>query len=350
MRKIIINFDGTGNEPGDAEEKKKEGIVKDENISNVLKIHLLAGGNIENDINPDDPQISLYYPGVGVRGNIFKRLWRMAFASKAPDVIINEALEDLEKIYRKNDRLYIFGFSRGAAIARLFASRLAKNGLQTLSGAADKNPVVSFLGVFDTVAAFGKPNLDKDTRPVSDVVFEDGTISPIIRCAYHLLAIDETRLAFRPTLMNDEPKVNEIWFPGVHSDIGGGYNQDGLSDNTLAYMLKKAAEYGLTFFDSASAIPKSSLVGKDHNGEAVTIEVKDVKIVPKINGKMHLHKEKWRDLINASAPRDATVVRNNVPVNTPYKVHRSAVERMKLNLRPKYDPIPLKGEVYDIVD
>ena len=348
MRKIIINFDGTGNEPGDAEEKKKDGIVKDENISNILKIHLLAGGNIENTAVSFKDQISFYYPGVGVRGNIFKRLWRAAFAAKAPEVIMEEAMNDLEGIYKKNDRLYIFGFSRGAAIARLFASRLAKNGLQTATGIIDKNPVISFLGVFDTVAAFGRPNLNKNTRPISDVVFENGTISPIIRNACHLVSIDENRLAFRPTLMNHESKVNEIWFPGVHSDVGGGYNKDGLSDNTLSYMLNKARLFGLQFFDKAKDIPAENLKGKDHQDEDITIEKSDIEIKPDINESIHYHTEKWRDLINSMAPRDATVIKDNIPCNTPYKVHVSTKQRME-NI-PGYNPIALMDELYELIE
>ncbi|MCF6246856.1 MAG: DUF2235 domain-containing protein [Desulfobacula sp.] len=348
MKKIIINFDGTGNEPGDAEEEKKDGIAKDENITNILKIHLLAGGNIENNISAGDEQISLYYPGVGVRGNIFKRLWRLAFSSKAPEVIMAEAFEDLEKIYQKNDRLYIFGFSRGAAIARLFASRLAKNGLQTSEGMIDENPVVTFLGAFDTVASFGKPNLNKNTRPISDVVFEDGSISPIIRTAYHLVSLDENRLAFRPTLMNHETRVNEIWFPGVHADIGGGYDQDGLSDNTLQFMLDRAKEYGLSFYDTAAQIPLKNLTGRDHKDDKVTIEVSDVEIHSNIEGKIHTHDENWRDFTNTLAPRDACVVKNNIPTNMAYQVHISAKQRME-RVQLEYDPIPLQDEIFEYI-
>jgi len=348
MKKLIINFDGTGNEPGDAEEKKKDGVVKDENISNILKIHLLAGGDIENSAVPFENQVSFYYPGVGVRGNIFKRLWRSAFAAKAPEVIMEEAMNDLERIYEKNDRLYIFGFSRGAAIARLFASRLAKEGIQTADGDLDKNPVISFLGVFDTVAAFGKPNLDRDTRPVSDVVFENGTISPIIRNAYHLVSIDENRLAFRPTLMNYEHKVNEIWFPGVHSDVGGGYNKDGLSDNTLSYMLKKAKLFGLNFYEHAEEIPRENLKGKDHNNDDITFEVSDIEIHSNINQEIHSHTQKWRDFINTLAPRDATVIKDDIACNIPYKVHSSAKKRMETV--PGYDPVPLMDEYYELID
>jgi uncharacterized protein (DUF2235 family) len=347
MKKLIINFDGTGNEPGDAMAHNKD-IEDDENISNILKIHLLAGGSLNNKDQAIEGQHSFYYPGVGVRGSFFRRLWRQAFAAKAPEIIMSEALEDLEQVYEQNDRLYIFGFSRGAAIARLFASRLARNGLQTSNGNLDPHPVIPFLGVFDTVAAFGKPNLDKATRPVSDVVFENGTISPIVRNALHLVSLDENRLAFRPTLMNDEPCVNEIWFPGVHSDIGGGYDKDGLSDNALSYMLDQATLFGLKLFSAARDIPKGNLRGRDHKNDPVTIQQKDVDIVPDLAQASHSHTQLWRNLTDTVAPRDATVVRENIPYGTPYKVHRSVQKRMELV--PDYDPIPLKGDVFEFVE
>ncbi len=345
MKKIIINFDGTGNEPGDAMEHNDD-IKTDENISNILKLHLMAGGNLENTSRPIEGQHAFYYPGVGVRGSFFKRLWRQAFAAKAPEVIMGEALDDLEQVYEKNDRLYIFGFSRGAAIARLFASRLAQNGLQTVRGSLDKHPVVNFLGVFDTVAAFGKPNLDKTIRPVSDVVFENGSISPIIRNAVHLVSLDENRLAFRPTLMNAEARVNEVWFPGVHSDVGGGYNNDGLSDIALSYMLDQASLFGLRFYESAQEIPSENLGGMDHNNDKVSIEVSDVAIKADASGKIHYHDQEWRNLVDSVAPRDATAVRDNIPCNLPYKIHESVLKRKEL---VSYNPLSIQGEAYEVV-
>lgn len=347
MRKLIISFDGTGNEPVDAIDEHEQDVARDESISNILKLHLLAGGNIDNSAASIGGQIPFYYPGVGVRGSFFKRLWRKAFASKAPDVIIQEAMSDLEQIYKKTDRLYIFGFSRGAAIARLFASRLAKKGIQTATGVLDREPVITFLGVFDTVAAFGKPNLDKNTRPVSDVVFENGTISPAIRNACHLVSIDENRLAFRPTLMNRQDNVHEVWFPGVHSDVGGGYDRDGLSDNALDYMIKTARAFNLNFYDSAAQIPPKNRSGNDHTGTPVTIAVKDIDINPDITQKIHYHDQKWRNLILTTAPRDATVVQDDVPCPIPYKVHVSVQKRMAAV--DGYDPVPLQGELYQIV-
>ena len=240
---------------------------------------------------------------------------------------MNEALEALESRYTETDRLYIFGFSRGAAIARLFASQLAKNGLQTRDGKRDPAPVITMLGVWDTVAAFGKPNLKSRQRPRSDVVFENGSISPIIRDAYHLVSVDENRLAFRPTLMNAQPEVTEVWFPGVHSDVGGGYRLDGLSDLTLKFMIERAQEHGLGFL-TVEALGRESLEGTDPDGDRITIGEDDIALEPDYAGTLHMHSQAWRSPITL-APREVVVTRNDVASDQLPLIHHSVLDRMR---------------------
>jgi hypothetical protein len=67
----------------------------------------------------------------------------------------------------------------------------------------------------------------------------------IVEKAVHLVAIDDFRSPFRPTLFNEDPRVTEIWCPGVHSDIGGGYYHDGLSDIALKVMKLAAEKAGM---------------------------------------------------------------------------------------------------------
>ncbi|WP_175577562.1 T6SS phospholipase effector Tle1-like catalytic domain-containing protein [Photobacterium proteolyticum] len=350
MKKIIICFDGTGNEPKDAEQKiSSNGKLKDNNISNVLKLHLLSGGNIENTSNHFTDQVSFYYSGVGTRGNFLRRLVKKAIALDAPQKIMKEAQRDIEKKYRKNDSLYIFGFSRGAAIARMFASNLYKYGLQDTDGELDSNPKIEMLGVWDTVASFGKLNIISKNRPISDVIFEDNRISPAIRNAYHLVSIDENRLAFRPTLMNHQDNIQEVWFPGVHSNIGGGYKQSGLSDITLDFMLNAGKNHDLEFL-SVKDIPNNNLQGIDQHGDMITIDRDDILYSPNSKGKLHKHKEFWRKGIKKfiMAPRDVVVVKNNIVSNQLPIVHYSAIERM--NHKRKYKPYSLLDEDYLILD
>jgi len=128
-KRILICLDGTGNDPRDAvQEVDKKGQVEDDNISNVLKLHLLAGGRLdEQRMNPS--QVSLYYSGVGTRGTIFRRALASAFARFEPGRIQKEAYEDLCDHYEPGDEIFIFGFSRGAAIARMLAVQIAQEGV-----------------------------------------------------------------------------------------------------------------------------------------------------------------------------------------------------------------------------
>ena len=105
---------------------------------------------------------------------------------------------------------------------------------------------VAFLGVFDTVAAMDGIHRHGE-RIETDVVFENGTLHPRIDRAVHVVALDEDRVAFEPTLINRDAehpgRITEIWFPGVHGDVGGGYWHDGLADVALRYMLDRCAEH-----------------------------------------------------------------------------------------------------------
>ena len=132
MKNLIFCFDGTSNDPTDAEQKTTHtGGIEDRSISNILKLHLLFGGDLKDGNAHGLPQLSLYYPGVGTYGNPVKRILNAGLALKDPGRIINEAIDDLKKHYQSGDRIFIFGFSRGAAIARRFA-REARSPVQGL--------------------------------------------------------------------------------------------------------------------------------------------------------------------------------------------------------------------------
>ena len=236
-RTLVFSFDGTGNEPNDA-----ESFEHDESISNVLKLHVLMGGGLELDRTPtktpnNQEQLTFYYNGIGTRengediplvGRLVSKVSGFVNAALAPrwgDArrILNEAMNDLiETNPTKDDRIVLFGFSRGAALARKF-------------------------GVFDTVAAMDGIHR-RGEEISSDVVFENGSVHERVLQAVHILSLDEDRIAFEPTQMNiqsvqEKRRIEEIWFPGVHSDIGGGYWHDGLSDNALEYMIARCKYY-----------------------------------------------------------------------------------------------------------
>jgi hypothetical protein len=335
-KKLIFCFDGTSHDPEDA-----GNFFEDSSISNVLKLHAFFGGklnpaNAKNDVVEN--QHSFYYSGVGTRGSWLKQKLNLIFAPPYGDMddILDEAEADLNRYVANDSEIYIFGFSRGAAIARIFASQVAKK------------RKIKFLGVFDTVAATrGSLDLNPDTFPSSEIVFENATIADEIERAVHLLSIDEKRIAFQPTLFNHNPKkVKEVWFAGVHTDVGGGYWFDGLSDITLKFMIDEIKDE-LTVLPIGSIDPNWLKV----KGAQDTICIDDLNINPLIGGKLH---EQQRSGILAKktlAPRLVRVNEDDMPTIDKNKhpiIHHSVVERFKQV--SAYRPYALRGVTYRVLN
>lgn len=223
MSILFFHFDGTCNGPQDAFSSSDQ----DESISNVLKSHLLLGGGLQSEdgrLSVSSSNRSFYYAGIGTYGSPLERWLNASFAFENADVaqILRRALQDFQCHYHANiEQIVLVGFSRGAALARRFAALITPFLAKPL--------VLEVL--MDTVASIGWPNLDKAQRPSREVVFENGGTLPegVLR-ALHLVALDEQRLAFRPTLINHDGRVDEVWLSGSHSDVGGGFRRDGLSD------------------------------------------------------------------------------------------------------------------------
>ncbi len=297
---LIFCFDGTCNDPEDV-----ENYVDDGSITNIRKLHVLFEADLceESKNRVDDGtsltkdgshQKSFYYPGIGTYGCWIMRLYNKTLAPEHADVkrILNDAIEDLNKHYRKeeNDHVLIFGFSRGAALARRFASVAREEpGMEDLK--------IDFLGVFDTVTAISSlsrigTDLSVKTKPANDIVFANGTMmSQDVKKAVHLVALDENRIAFQPTLFDYDPvRITEVWFPGTHSDVGGGYWYDGLSDVALKYMIEKVKqECGEYVW-----IPNPDDVDYDrlNDGDGRKITKDDINRKPLVDGILHEHKRK----------------------------------------------------------
>ncbi len=352
-KKIILCFDGTCNDPEDAvQEGQFFGIggVKDNSITNVLKLHLLLGGNLKQPVAVSN-QMSFYYPGVGTYGNFLQRLRNKTVSPEDEDVgsIIKAGIKDLYKHYQNGDDLFIFGFSRGAAIARRFASVL-----EDTFDALDPDRIIKvrFLGVFDTVAAINTPNLvNASKKPASDVLFENHTIASCIKKAVHLVALDERRIAFQPTLMNkDDNKITEVWFPGAHADVGGGYHYDGLSDIALKYMLDTLStnEYGLTFIAPEDIAYKTISDDPD-----IEIDLEDMIIQPNPFGKDHVQEAITPIKENFLGHRTLRVnVKDRYSAKDTPIVHSSVIERIQAerdykptSLRQNNRLHPYTGEV-----
>ncbi len=344
---LFFNFDGTGNEPEDADQDvDRWGNIEDDNITNILKFHFFLGGNLKNEAKTvlPDGSLSFYYNGVGTYGNPIQRLLNQGLALGKWDVarIINEAKDDFKKHFSDDiDLIIITGFSRGAAIARRFA---------TLINDEVGKPII-IEGIFDTVASIGLPNLDPKDRPKTDVVFENHTLAKNVVKALHMLALDEKRLAFRPTLMNQEDKVTEIWFSGAHSDIGGGYFYDGLSDVTLRYFLDwiDSLNLGIKLLDSTT-IDYQNLFEKN---EDLHIGPDDVQIRPNPGGKNH---QQERIIFGEAtlSDRKCCVIKNDMRIennvaggNGEPLIYWSVQGRIRLD--PDYKPRSLKNVRHKIL-
>ncbi|MGW6006893.1 DUF2235 domain-containing protein [Oerskovia enterophila] len=266
MKRLVLCCDGTWNSPVRA------------SVSNIEKI----ARSVHTGIGPDGVQQMVFsVEGVGARGYRVDALLGGAFGYGLSRNVV-AGYRDLALNYEPDDEIYVFGFSRGAYTARSVAGMIASVGLLTADALADRRagnllaeaealyrdrtparkakasrfreqhcyPQVplTFLGVFDTVGALGVPGI---TRRRSR--FHDVRLSGAVQCARQALAIDERRLTFEPCLWDvpaddDRPGgVKQVWFPGGHSDVGGGTSSPGLSDVALLWMMGEAAACGLTF-------------------------------------------------------------------------------------------------------
>ncbi|RLL40426.1 DUF2235 domain-containing protein [Acinetobacter cumulans] len=189
----------------------------------------------------------------------------------------------------KKINLSVFGFSRGAALARVFTNEMiwkaeAEN-LELkyeMEGYAEKIPMeVKFLGLFDTVASFGLPA----TNLPNKLTFSgrDMVVDPRVKNCLHLIAGNEQRFAFPVDLVRKDgvlanPKNwKEVVYPGMHSDVGGGYetNSQHVSNNfariTLRHMLDTAEQAGVKLFNyEKTAVEATELFNQQFKIEAET--------------------------------------------------------------------------------
>jgi hypothetical protein len=309
-KKIILLSDGTGNAAGK---------VWRTNVWRLFQSLELKGSN----------QIAIYDDGVGTSS--FKPLAILGgvFGWGLKRNVLN-LYKFLCRNYQPGDKIYAFGFSRGAFTIRVVIGLVLNQGLVHFANEAeldrkaraafrayrhDKYPVwnlqypfrlvqfwrdklfytscetpissIEFVGVWDTVAAYGLP-IDEMTRGVSEWLWPlelpNKTFNDKIKKARHALAIDDERATFHPVLWDEEPnntqpsgasrptnneQLLQVWFSGVHSNVGGGYPDDSLANIALAWMMAEAKQAGLQFKDMPDAEPDALLStdsAKDKDG------------------------------------------------------------------------------------
>lgn len=129
-------------------------------------------------------------------------------------------------------------------------------------------PTIRFVGVWDTVAAYGGPIVEI-TRGIDNWLYAlsmpDYCLHRDVRCARHALAIDDERDAFHPLLWDEvhegtlieekavsKDRLRQVWFTGMHADVGGGYPDESLSYVSFLWMLSEAQAAGLRSLDAVT--------------------------------------------------------------------------------------------------
>ncbi len=278
-KNIVVFSDGTGQEGGKG---ANTNIYK---LFNMIEDRTLR-------------QVSFYDRGLGTG-------WRKLSGNISGAGISKNIIECYTFIfehYEAGDQIFLFGFSRGAATVRSLSSFIHHFGILPKSrpeliekaykiyqtkNSAERDAKVSgflahhhtmwtrikFLGCYDTVAALGLPvkplSVLLNMIPGLEHTFHNFKLSETVENAYQALAIDDERETFHPILWDTEvleyQSIRQVWFCGMHTDVGGGYDEQALSDIPLVWMKEMAVEHGLLIYPANRVPIKGDVNGMMHN-------------------------------------------------------------------------------------
>jgi hypothetical protein len=291
-RNLVVCCDGTWN----TLDQREGGVLIPTNVARIY--------NATADTDAlGQPQVRYYHPGVGTDPKMWDRIAGGATGAGL-DRNIMSAYQWLSTNYQTGDRIWLFGFSRGAYTARSLGGFILRCGLidgtnlpvselwanidrmfrKGYRGHVETNAdwnfalhafpanekKIHFIGVWDTVGALGIPD-DQALLNLFDTTdehkFHDTNLGADVAYARHAIALDEKRDSFQPTLWqpNGVSDLKQVWFPGVHSDVGGGYRETGLSDGALEWMIAEASAGGLAFNPKMTAQIKSDFQDAMHD-------------------------------------------------------------------------------------
>jgi len=278
-KNIVIFADGTGQEGGRG------------NNTNVYKLFNMVTERTED-------QIVFYDRGLGtgwrkVTGNMF---------GAGMDKNIIECYTFIFENYKAGDKIYLIGFSRGAATVRSLSSfihyfgilpqsrpelideaytiyeiknekRREKKAKQFINRNHTLWTHIEFIGVWDTVAALGVPVKSVDVTlekiPFMRHYYHNFKLSPSVKYAYQALAIDDYRDTFHPIIWGQNKEsyqeIEQVWFVGSHTDIGGGYREQEVSDIPLQWLITRAIKRGLLIYPSNRVSLHPDVNGKMHD-------------------------------------------------------------------------------------
>ena len=362
-RKIILLSDGTGN---GAAKRNKTNVWR---LYDALDLH-----------QPD--QFAFYDDGVGSQEFLPLKLLGGAFGYGLKRNVC-QLYKFLCYNYQPGDRIYMFGFSRGAFTIRMLVGMIEHCGIctgveddQELERIARQNynafrskfdsgfltrlirkkygvekpereghkPEIEFLGLWDTVDAYGLP-IDKLAlfwdKLVYPLYFPEYTLWDKVKKACHALSVDDERKTFHPVLWDESKesvgnRIEQVWFPGVHSDVGGGYPEYTMALVTLDWMISKVEascdpeveEEGLCFIESRrmEIHCHSDWHGKQHDSRAMF-------------GAYYRYSPREIDKLCNDR-------QNKIHIRKP-KIHRSVFERIAGNVMP-YAPIGIPVD-YEVI-
>ena len=278
-KNIVVFSDGTG---------QKGGVGSNTNVYKLFNM-------VEDRTNR---QIAFYDPGLGTD-------WRKITGMISGMGISKNILDCYRFIFENfeaSDHIFLFGFSRGAATVRSLSGFIHLFGIlpksrpdlikQAFRIYRIRNKEIreakaeafiakhhtmwckiKFLGVWDTVSALGLPL--KSLSIILDVIFpfkfHSFDLSDSVEFARQALSIDEERKTFKPVLWNriendKMVKMKQVWFCGVHTDVGGGYPEEDLSNITLNWMIREAKAKNLIIYEKSPAFKKLLASKPDING------------------------------------------------------------------------------------
>lgn len=273
MKRLVLFLDGTWNNERDGDTPTNVSLLKS----------LVEQANTDDSL-PTKPDQRIYYDaGVGTEGPVDRFVGGVLGFGLSKKV--RAAYRFLSQFYKPQDEhgdpdeIYIFGFSRGSFTARSLAGFISASGLLRPENCSEEalafawsyyraNPKerypadkvrltelcfpdvrIHFLGVFDTVGSTGVPLWTAGNWAGSRDRFHDTKLGSAIRTAVQAIALDEHRSPFVPALFakpdhRNNEHVEQVWFPGVHSDVGGGYapgdrGRTRLSDISLNWMVTR---------------------------------------------------------------------------------------------------------------
>ncbi len=277
MKTYVVCIDGTWNHPSQMDKDPRTQDVESVTETNVLRVFRYLAGHLHANtfdlqrtmIAPLNPRFSedtvdlgtvLYLSGIGTNRGFLQRQYEGATGSGTWDRILS-AYGFLAERCQPDDQIFGFGFSRGAFAVRSLAgliyrvglpqvphsynqleldaiSRAYRQGGGSTSGLSNHRAAdIQFLGLWDTVGAMAFDRaVGRSQHEISP---------PNVQHVAHALALDEERGDFTPEFWQpsgNKKLVNEVWFAGAHSNIGGGYQDPELSNIALAWVFSQAIE------------------------------------------------------------------------------------------------------------